>query len=438
MKTPERINNNTTPTGLPRRKFVQSATAAAIAGAISFPHVSRAKDATKNKVLKIGLIGCGGRGSGAASQALAADPNVKLWAMGDAFGNHIEKAHQNLEQKFGAKMEVDASRRFVGLDAFEKVINSGVDVVLLGTPPGFRPQHLAAAVKAGKHVFAEKPMAVDIDGVKSVIASAKLAQSKGVSIQHGFCWRYAPAVRAAYQKVLDGEIGRIISVYGTFMSGVPKPMSTTNSRKPEWSDVEWQIRNWYGYEWLSGGPLIEQAVHAVDKVAWAMNDVAPVAAVGTGGRIQRSDAGNIYDHYNVAYEYPDNVICHLGQRQFNGAHREVVDRVYGDKGRMVGPGRPMIYDASGKAVWRHKGSAPNMYQVCHNEFFAAIRAGKIINTGEYMANSTALALLGREAAQTGQRITWKKFMASSCDLSPDSLKWGDSHKTPGVPVPGKG
>ncbi|MFK7911332.1 MAG: Gfo/Idh/MocA family protein [Akkermansiaceae bacterium] len=433
-------NDNTTNNhsgGVPRRQFVKSATALGIAGAVTFPHVSRAQYAEKNQVLKVGLVGCGGRGTGAATQAMAADPNVKLWAIGDAFQSQVDKAMSNLAPKFSGKMEVEKSRQFAGLDAFQKVIDSGVDVVLLASPPGFRPQHLAASVKAGKHTFAEKPMAVDMAGVKSVLESAKLAKSKGVSIQHGFCWRYAPAVREAYNKVLGGELGRIISVYGNYLASPPKPMVDISKRKPDWSDVEWQLRNWMGFEWLSGGPLIEQAIHSVDKIAWVMGDVAPIAAVATGGRAQKNDNGNTWDHYHVAYEYPDSVICHLGQRQYQQAHTEVIDRIFCEKGRMIGPGRPMIYDAAGKAIWRHRGKKENMYQVCHNEFFTAIRAGKIINAGEYMANSTALGILGREAAHTGERVTWKSLMASSEDLAPDSLKWEDDHKVPKVPVPGK-
>ncbi|BDS05802.1 dehydrogenase [Oceaniferula spumae] len=422
---------------LPRRKFVQTSAAATLAGVVGLPHISRAADAVKNKELKIGLIGCGGRGTGAASQALAADPNVKLWAMGDVFAQQVETSHKNLVQKYAGKMDVPATRRHVGLDAYQKVINSGVDIVLLATPPGFRPQHLAAAVEAGKNVFSEKPMAVDMAGVKSVLESAKLAKSKGVSIQHGFCWRFAPAVRAAYEKVHSGELGRVISVYGNYLAAVPKPMMASKNRDAKWSDVEWQIRNWIGHEWLSGGPLVEQAVHTVDKVAWAMNDVAPIAAVATGGRIQRNDDGDIYDHYSIAYEYPNGVICHLDQRQLTGSHTEVVDRVFCEKGRMIGPGRPMIYNASGKATWRFRGKKINMYQACHNEFFASLREGKVINAGEYMANSTALALLGREAAHTGKRITWDKLMASNDDMAADEIKWGDSLDPSKVPVPGR-
>lgn len=423
------------PTESPNRRKFLAATGAA-AAAISFPAVVRAQGAANNATLKIGLIGCGGRGTGAATQALTADPNVKLWAIGDAFQSQIGKSIGQLS-KFGDKVDVPEARQFSGLDAFQKVIESGVDVVILTSPPGFRPQHLRAAVEAGKHVFAEKPMAIDVAGVKSVIESAKIAKAKGSTIQHGFCWRFSPNTREGYGKVLSGELGKVVSVYGTYLAGVPKPSTSIDQRNPEWADVEWQIRNWMGHQWLSGGPLIEQGIHTVDKIAWAMGDVAPIAARGSGGRAQRTDDGSVWDHYDVAFEYPGGIICHIGQRQFLGAFSEVVDRVFCEKGTLEAPGRVLTKDREGKTTWAYRGQPDNMYQVCHNEWFAAIRAGKELNTGEYMANSTMLGLLAREAAQTGQRITWEQMWESKQDIAPDTLKLSDSFPVPPVPVPGQ-
>lgn len=418
-----------------RRMFLKGTAAAGVVA--GFPNLLLAQG--NQERLKIGLIGCGGRGTGAAQQALSADPNVVLWALGDAFEQPLKSSLQGLSG-FGAKVEVPQERQFVGLDAYQKVIESGVDVVLLAAPPGFRPQHLRASIEAGKHVFAEKPMAVDVAGVKSVMESAKLAKQKGVAIQHGYCWRFAPGVRELYQKVLNGDLGRVFSVYGTYMGSAPKPLEP-GMKKPEgMSDVEWQLRWWTNFEWTSGGPLLEQAVHTVDKIAWAMGDVAPIAAVANGGRAYRTDAGNVYDHYNIAFEYPGGVICHLGERQFNGCHTEVVDRIYCEKGTAVAPGSPMVLDLDGKKrTWMYRapaGSEQNMYQVCHNEFFAALRKGEIINTGEYMANSTMLGLLGREAAHTGQRITWEQLWSAGQDLAPDDLKMSDAFAVAPVPVPG--
>ena len=416
-----------------RRRFLIAAGATtAIAG---FPNILRAQNAPKD-VLKIGLIGAGGRGTGAASQALTADPNVKLWAVGDAFSSQITNSLQNLSE-FGERIDVPEARRFTGLDAYQKVLESGVDVVLLTTPPGFRPMHLRAAVEAGKHIFAEKPMAVDVAGVKSVVESARIAKEKGITLQHGFCWRFAPATREGYGKVTKGELGRTVSVYGTYMGAVPKPSTSIDQRKPEWADVEWQMRNWMAHEWLSGGPILEQAIHTVDKISWAMNDVAPIAARGGGGRAQRSDDGNVWDHYEVTFEYPGGVFCHVGQRQFQNSFSEVVDRVFCTDGTLEAPGRVLTKDPTGKTSWVYRGETTDMYQVCHNEWFAAIRKGEPINSGEYMANSTMLAILAREAAHSGQRITWDELWKANQDLAPDTLTMGDSHPTQAVPVPGK-
>lgn len=421
---------------LSRRQILAGgAAAAAIAG---FPNLLLGQG-VNNAKLKIGLIGCGGRGTGAAQQALSADENVVLWAVGDAFPEAITGSLQGL-QSFGAKVDVPAERQFAGLDAYQKVIESGVDVVLLAAPPGFRPQHLRAAVEAGKHVFAEKPMAVDVTGVKSVMESAKLAKQKGVAIQHGYCWRFAPGVRELYAKITSGELGKVYSVYGTYMGSPPKPLQPGMKKPDDMADVEWQLRWWTNFEWVSGGPLLEQAIHTVDKIAWAMGDVAPIAAVANGGRAYRTDAGNVYDHYNIAYEYPGGVMCHLGERQYLGCHTEVIDRIYCEKGTAVAPNSPMVLGPDGKKrEWMYRapaGSEQNMYQVCHNEFFAALRKGEIINTGEYMANSTMLGLLGREAAHSGQRVTWAQMWASSQDQAPDDLKMDSSFAIAPLPVPG--
>ena len=221
------------------------------------------------------------------------------------------------------------------------------------------------------------------------------------------------------------------------MANVPKPSTDVSQRNPAWGDVEWHVRNWMAHEWLSGGPLLEQGIHTVDKIGWAMGDVAPIAARASGGRIQRSDDGNVWDHYDVVYEYPGGVMCHVGQRQWNNAFSEVTDRVFCEKGTLEAPGRVLTKDRSGKTTWAYRGAPANMYQVCHNEWFAAIRAGKELNAGEYMVNSTMLGMLGREAAHSGQRITWEQMWASDQDLAPDDLKMTDDFKEAPIPVPGK-
>ena len=421
-----------------RRKFIK--TGAATSLIVAAPHIAKAENGDNNTI-KIGLIGCGGRGTGAANQALKADPNVRLWALADAFPEQVDRAVANLSGNpaYAKRIDVPKERRFAGLDAYQQLVDSGVDVVLIATPPGFRPQHLRAAIEAGKHVFAEKPMAVDMAGIHSVLQSAKLADEKKLTIQHGYCWRFHPGTRAGYAQVHRGDIGAVRAVYGTYLSSPVRPLAN-DARKPDgMSDVEWQVRNWINFDWLSGGPLVEQAIHTVDKIAWAMGDALPVAAVANGGKHQRSDPGNIYDNYFIAYEYPDNVFCHVAQRQYKGCHTEVIDRVNCEGGIMVGPGKNYVKDTDNKMVWRYRaerGEEQDMYQVEHNELFAALRAGKHINAGVYMANSTALGILGREAAHTGQRVTWDQLMASGQDMAPDDLKMSDSFEIAPLPMAG--
>lgn len=415
-----------------RRKFLKAAGATAAFSA--FPNLLLGAPANRAK-LKIGLVGCGGRGTGAAQEALMADDNTVLWAIGDLFETQVPKALNNLK-RFEGRLDVPQERQFSGLDAYMKVLESGVDVVLLATPPGFRPQHMRAAIEAGKHVFAEKPMAVDVAGVKSVMETARLAKEKGLTLQHGYCWRYDPGVREGFGKILAGELGPVLSVYGTYLANVPKPSTSIDQRDPKWGDVEWQIRNWMGHEWLSGGPLLEQCIHTVDKVSWAMGDVDPIAARGGGGRTQREDDGNVWDHYDISYEYPGGVFCHVGQRQHRGCFNEVVDRVFCEKGSLQAPGRVFTKDHEGKMTWAYRGPEANMYQVCHQEWFAAIRKGEALNTGDLMVRSTMLGILGREAAHTGQRVTWEQLWKSEQDHAPDTLKLSDSHPVATVPKPG--
>ncbi len=420
-----------------RRRIIKSGSITSLA--ISAPTILKAQNTPEQ--IKIGVIGCGGRGSGALAQALSADPNVILWAVGDAFQSGINNALRVGAQKsYSSRMQAPKERQFLGLDSYKGVLASGVDLVLLCSPPHFRPQHLRATVEAGKHAFVEKPMAVDMPGIRSILESAKIAKAKNCAIQHGFCWRFHPGTREAYQKVLAGELGEVRSVYGTYMLNPVAPLAK-GVRKPEnMGDVEFQLRHWHNFEWLNASPLVEQCIHTVDKVSWAMNDLTPIAAIANGGRAHRDDQSNLFDHYNVAYEYPNGVIAHVGQRQMNGTHSEVTDRVYCENGSMYAPGRCSIKDRHGKTIWRSRpknGEETNMYQVCHNELFAALRAGKIINTGEYMAKSTALGLLGREAAHTGKRITWESYFKNEDDYAPDDIQFGDSFPVAPIPVPGK-
>ena len=422
-----------------RRDFLKNSTAAAVGGALvsnlAFPSILSA--AAHTEKLKIGFIGCGGRGSGAAENALTADPNVELFAMGDVFESAIKASLANLKKRHDTKVNVAPERQFVGLDAYQKVIDSGVDVVLLTTPPGFRPLHFKAAVEASKHIFIEKPMATDAPGLRSVMASARMAKEKNLAVVAGFCWRYDLARREFFKRIHGGEIGEVRAAYHTYYTGPVKPMPPASARKPEWGDVEWQLRNWYNFVWLCGDSLVEQAVHSVDKLAWTMKDVPPLRCVAVGGRQAPSPGGNIFDHFEVNYEYANGVRGFLGCRQQSNCYGETRDYLVGTKGFGNIGGRRAAVEITGENQWSYKGSNPDMYQVEHDEMFASIRAGQPIHDGDRMCTSTMLALMGRMAAYTGLEITWEQALNSQESLYPPHLTWEAKLDTPSWAIPGK-
>ena len=428
-----------------RRNFIRTA-AGATAAASAFIGASHGAGIDPSKKLKVGFIGTGGRGTGAAQQALSADDNIVLHAVGDVFQDKITGALENLnkDKTLAGKVDVPAERQFIGLDSYKRVLDSGVDVVLLTTTPGFRPLHLRAAIEAGKHVFAEKPMAVDAAGVRHCQETLKMTEGKPLSIVAGFCWRYSPSRQEAFKKVMEeGLIGDVVAVYATYYSNHSKPHLDPSLRIDGVSDIEWQIRNWYNYTWLGGGGLVEQAVHSVDKIAWIMGDTNPIRCRATGGLAAPQAGGNIFDHFHVAYEYPKNVWCHLGSRKAPGCFNENADYIRGTKGTLVigRGGDPYIEDNDGKLLWRFRkpreGEA-NMYQVEHDELFKSIRTGQYINNGPRMIRSTMMAIMGRMSAETGKEVTWDEAMAANEDLfaNEESLQWSQSFKPNPVPIPG--
>ena len=415
----------------PRRRFLK-ASAAGIAASASFPSITFGADDSRR--LKVGLIGCGGRGTGAAQDAMTADSNVELHAVGDVFPESVATSLRSLKESFRDRVTVDDSRTFIGMDAYQKVLASGVDVVLLTTPPGFRSIHFEAAVEAGKHIFCEKPMGVDIPGVKRIMAAAEKAKSKGLAVVGGFCWRRDAARRAVFEQIANGAIGDITSYYATYYTGPVKPMQPASARKAEWSDVEWQIRNWYNFSWLCGDGYVEQAVHSVDKVGWAFGDKDPLNCIATGGRQIPSEGGNIYDHFSAIYEYANGVLAHVASRQQPNCDGENADFIRGTKGVcVIGKGSaPFI---KGETNWRYRGEENQMYTQEHIEFFQSIRAAAPLND-PWMCHSTMLGIMGRMAAYTGKRITWDQVINSKDDLAPDDLKWDSSFTPSPMPKPG--
>jgi myo-inositol 2-dehydrogenase/D-chiro-inositol 1-dehydrogenase len=416
-----------------RRDFLKSASAIGGAVVAGFPAILSGAPAAN--ALKIGLVGCGGRGTGAASEALKADDYAELTAVADVFPEKIEASLAELRQASAEKVKVEPSRRFVGLDAFQKVIDSGIDVVILATPPGFRPMHLRAAVEAGKHIFCEKPAGTDAPGVRSVLESAKVAERKNLSLVAGFCWRYSNYIQATFEQVHSGAIGDLAAYYATYYTSPVKPMPPASDRPAGMSDIEWQVKNWYNFSWLCGDSLVEQAVHSVDKIAWAMHDKPPVSCVAVGGRQIPAEGGNIYDHFEVNYLYPNGARAFLASRQIENCYNENADYITGTKGACtIGRGpNPRI---SGEKNWTFQGTKNDMYQAEHDALFASIRQGKPINNGQRLATSTLLAIMGRMAAYTGQEVTWEEALNSQEKLFPDGLEWNMSHPVPPMPRPG--
>jgi predicted dehydrogenase len=415
----------------PRRDFLKATGAAFAAG---LPAIL--KGAPAANTIKVGLVGCGGRGTGAAAQALQADDYAELTAVADIYQERIDDCLARLTKRQAAKVKVEKSKQFVGLDAYEKLVDSGVDVVLLATPPGFRPMHLRKAIAAGKHVFCEKPVAVDAPGCRDVLATAKMAKERNLSLVAGFCWRYSNYIVDTFKQVHGGAIGDIVSYYATYYTNPVKPMPPASTRPAGMSDVEWQIRNWYNFVWTCGDSLVEQAVHSVDKVAWAFKDQPPVSCVGVGGRMVPNNEGNIYDHFEINYLYPNNVRAFIANRQIEGCYNENADYILGTKGSCT-IGRGPLPRIEGQTKWTFEGQRNDMYQAEHDVLFASIRQGKPINDGERMTTSTLLAIMGRMAAYTGLEITWEQAMNSQERIFPDKLEWSGSLPITPIAIPGK-
>lgn len=421
--------------GATRRDFLKvSAMATGAAALMATGNYAHAQGSDK---IRIGLVGCGGRGTGAAAQALNADPGVVLTAMGDVFKEKIESHVAALkgEANIAARVDVPAEHMFVGLDAYKRVLDTNIDVVLLTTPPGFRPRHIKAAVDAGKHIFAEKPMATDAAGVKIGLEAVRLAKTKKLNFANGFCFRKNLSHREFYKKIHEGAIGQVRHVHATYLTGPVKAMPPAASRPAGMSDVEWQIANWYNFVWSCGDGLIEQACHSIDKILWAYNDVPPVKCVATGGRVLPNNEGNIYDHIDVFYEWADGSRGTMAQRQIPCPANDNSDYIAGAKGfASIHGWEPTI---QGEPGWKYTGRRKDMYQVEHDELFASIRKGAVMNDGEQMAQSTLAGLMGRMAAYTGQEITWEMMLKSQENIFPENLKWDGNLAIAQMAIPGK-
>ncbi|MDR1454844.1 MAG: Gfo/Idh/MocA family oxidoreductase [Tannerella sp.] len=389
--------------------------------------------APDGKPLKAALVGCGDRGTGAATQFLKSGPNVSIIAMADLFPDRMDASRKILSERFNN--EVPEANRFFGFDAYQKVLAMPeIDVVLLCTPTHFRPEQFKAAVEAGKHVFMEKPCAVDPAGIRTVIAAAKAATVKGLTVITGNQRRHSRAYWEAYVQVRNGAIGEILSGGAHWDQGA----WWNKKQRPEWSDMEYNIRNWFNIKWLSGDHLLDQAIHNIDIVTWFMG-MRPARAVGFGGRAQRL-TGDIFDFFSVDYYYDQNRRMLATARQIDGCDGNVSEQVYGTKGMFTSNGSIRLEDYSGNIIWQYDGKPEkDHYDQEHIHLVESIRLDKKINQAEDLAYSTLVAILGREAAYTGKAITWEEIMSSDLHYGPEKYEIGplpDYHE--GVaPVPGR-
>ena len=422
-----------------RRDFLKSSsTAAALTLAAPALLMRDRAFAANSDTIRIGLVGCGGRGTGAAGNALEADKNLVLVAMGDAFEDQLKQSHSSLDKQFPGRVQVEPSKRFVGLDAYQKVIDAGVDVVLLASPPGFRPTHLRYAVEKKKHIFCEKPMATDSAGIRHVMESVRMSKEAKLNIVAGYCWRYSLPRREFFKRINEGEIGEVLAMYGTYLTGPVKPMQAPSQRKDGVGDLEWQMRNWMNFTWLAGDGFVEQCIHTVDKMMWAFGDKPPAKVVANGGRVHPNYEGNIFDHMTATYEWANGARGVIAQRQIANCYSDNSDYVLGGKGKgWNGWSNAYFKNADGSNGWRYRGENPDMYVVEHQHLYRAIRAGEFHNDGDRMVNSTLAGIMGRLSAYTGQEVTWEQALSSKIQLVPDNMSWDMKLPIEPLPVPGK-
>jgi predicted dehydrogenase len=442
MKTPDKANLKT------RREFLETSAKVAGTGLIlgSLP-ISMSAYAGAAGEIKIAVVGCGGRGTGAVTQAIEADPDVRLVAMADVFADRLETSFTNLSKKYEGKgkIQVTDASKFTDFDGYKKVIDMA-DVVILTTPPGFRPLHFEYAVQQGKHVFMEKPVATDVAGIKRVLEAGKLARKKKLNVVVGLQRHYQKNYRTVEKLLQDGKAGDIVSgqVYWNSAGVWVRP------RKEAYTELEYQMLNWYYFTWICGDHILEQHIHNIDVANWYIG-ATPVSAQGMGGRETRTgkDHGQIFDHHFVEFVYPEGQVISSQCRHQRGCMNRVEEVFQTTKGQITvnGGNKGMIKAYNGQSILDYKSENDiNPYQQEHNELFAAIKAGehRLDNTN-YGAESTMTAILGRMATYSGQQITWEEAMATDLKLVPDNLT-SFSDKAPVMPdeqgmypvaVPGK-
>jgi len=418
-----------------RRGFLGAGTTASIAAGLMV-HSSRAA-AEEKRELRLGVVGCGGRGGGALNDSLTINDGIKVVALADLYAKKCASLRQAMLTAHPGKMAVDDAKMHEGLDAYRRVLDDpAVDVVILATSPGFRPRHIREAVEAGKHVFAEKPSCVDPAGYRICLEAHDRAVAKGTAIVTGTQYRRQANYIGAVEQIRKGAIGHVLGATARYCSGGIWYRPRTEGM----SDVEYQLNNWYHFIWLSGDQIVEQAVHNIDAINWVM-DANPVSAFGSGGRFTRPDDSELWDNMAIDYEYPGDRVVSFMCRQIPGTLNDVGNVVYGSEGTChIGAGNAgsRIHDRAGKKVWEQSGSIADAYKQEHKDLVDSIRAGKPIVELKATADSSMTAVLGRVAAYTGQRVTWDFLTKESqLDLFPADLSWQGTLPKPQHAVPGK-
>jgi myo-inositol 2-dehydrogenase/D-chiro-inositol 1-dehydrogenase len=392
-----------------RRSFLQ--TTVGLTGALAGAALPRSGFAAGSDRIRVGLIGCGNRGTAAAIDALDADPGVHLVAMADVFGDRLAASREKIRARAPERVTVDADHSFTGLDGYRHVIAAS-DVVLIACASRFHPSYLRAAVDAGKHVFVEKPHGIDPVGVRATQEACDLARTKGLSVLSGLHNRFDAGVRETVQRIHDGQIGDVVSMEVNFL----RAPYVLVERQPGWSEIEYQFRNWYHFSWLSGDDVTQSLVHNLDKACWVMREEPPLKAHGLGGRSASFGPifGDMFDHHSVVYEYANGVRLYAFCRTQKECYGGISDHIVGTKGRAS----LLNYLIRGEKNWDFSGKPPNPYKNEQREFFAGIRAGRPINSGTYMANSTMVAILGQIVCYTGRQLGWKKAVAADFAFPP--------------------
>lgn len=411
-----------------RREFIKKGSAAIAGGTVfaTLPnHLSAYVQGSDQ--IKVGLVGCGGRGAGAAVQALKASKAVKLVAMGDAFRDMLDKSYTAILDNVDAdQVDIPETNKFTGFDAYQKVIEAS-DAVILATPPPFRPMHFEAAVKADKHVFMEKPLAVDVPGYHKIMEVSKLADQKKLTVVVGLQYRYKIAYEKLLEQLQGGTAGDINSIAVYYNVGAP----IIHARKPGQTEMEYQMRNWRYFTWLWGGQLAGQTIHQIDVINWLMEDY-PVIAGGIGGRqvFNGPDQGNTYDHHYVEFEYPNGTKMYVQSRNINKCWTRMGFDIHCNAGSA--DERSRIFDKNNKVIWRHDDRQdPNSFQVEHDVFFNSIQNGHARNDAERGAKSSMTAIMGRMAMHSGQVMNLEEVLKSKKSLLPEEFTW--DAKMPNVP-----